>query len=716
MRTRLKKIIPRVIFLFLISTVTRTASSQGMKFSADKYTTNFETGLTLAEGNVVVVIDAQTLKAQKVNLNNKTGRVFAEGSVFFSEGRLTIEAETADLEMKSGMGKFTQAIVRSGNEMYFEARELMREGPKGYRALGAKVTSCQDCPQAWSVVGANVYFEPEAFLEIQHAIPQIFDVPVFYSPILIFPTKTIRQSGLLIPKFQLSPDLGFGFGLPYYWAPTRDFDLTTEYRYSRYGGHGLGLEQRWRHSDKTFLEGKSGFVRNIGVAGVPNFRGGFSVNNRLQLGEQWVQRFEGQFASDTKYSNHYKSDFEKQGHPNLSFEPSVEWRDLRQSARVGIQLNRDNLPRDVPREASIHRFPYLSYVYPSYGVVGDLRSSTSLDLTRFRRNALLYDLETGWIRGGDRFTLSEKLFLPLNLGQHFRYQASSEIKADAYQFPEVPVSVPGSAHRLRVQVDQEVKTEVSRVYSVSNSELKAVRHSIEPTVKWTYSPPDAKSAHPFFATDSSPRFDIFDPNSPDVSFGGTGLLPEEKWLRSHHFATFGVGTRVVGRWGEERRTYEQFFSGLIEKDVSLRVDSLDRPLRLSAEGAYQGFALKTSATVQLSGVNRGRTQLTNEASVRRGRYFLSLGQTRVPEQRVFFGKVTVSGIAGFDWTLAGAWDDQTKKFYGRWLQLVYSGTAKCYELSVVLSEEWNRESGKMEIGFYPTFQILFDESGRSFLP
>lgn len=694
-------------FVFFFQSV----RSEELKFSADTYTTNFDTGLTSAQGNVVVFIGKQTLKAQKVKMNSKTGVIEATQNVFFSENKLTIEAESAELNMKNSMGQFDMAILRIGTDIYLEAREISRESETTYRARGAKVTSCQDCPHSWSVAGIEVLLEVESFMKIHHAVPQIFDIPVFYSPFLMLPTKTVRQSGLLFPKMQISPDLGFGLGVPYYWAPSGAYDATVDYRYSRFGGHGVGIEQRWAKSNRSYLRAQTGAVRNISVPFVPNLRGGFSAQNRFQLSSQWVQRFEGQFSTDTRYSNHYNQDFKLLGQPTLAFEPSLEWRNLNNQVRIRAQMNRDNLPRDIPREASIHKLPHASYRAPSQSIFKNFRYATEVDLIQFRRAILAYDEDSSWIRTGDRYTLGEKLFLPLNFGPYLRYQASSELRMDAYHFANSPLGVSPDAHRFRFQVDQEIKTEFSRVYKIDGEGLKALKHSFEPVVRWSYSPVDKKSDHFFFRPSPSPRFDLFDPLSPDISFGGPALLPEEKRLRDHHFMTLGLASRVVGRLGEKNRTYEQYFQANVEKDMSLREDTVDRPLRILAEGGYGGWTLKNASTVQLSGPNKGRAQITNEAGVRRTHFGLKVGQTQIPEQKVYFGTITFYKILGFDWAFNAAWDEKNKIYYGRYFSLVYSGISKCYEFSLVLQEEWDREKQKPGYGIYPTFQLLFDETG-----
>ena len=60
-----------------------------------------------------------------------------------------------------------------------------------------------------------------------HATLKLYDVPIFYFPKFFHPDPTVkRQSGFLTPIFTNSTSLGTGFGTPYFWAVSKDKDIT----------------------------------------------------------------------------------------------------------------------------------------------------------------------------------------------------------------------------------------------------------------------------------------------------------------------------------------------------------------------------------------------------------------------------------------------------------------------------------------------------------
>ena len=63
----------------------------------------------------------------------------------------------------------------------------------------------------------------------EDAVIRIYNVPVFYFPILSYPDPTVkRRSGFLIPSYTDTKNLGSGINLPYFWAIGEDKDFTFQ--------------------------------------------------------------------------------------------------------------------------------------------------------------------------------------------------------------------------------------------------------------------------------------------------------------------------------------------------------------------------------------------------------------------------------------------------------------------------------------------------------
>ena len=60
-----------------------------------------------------------------------------------------------------------------------------------------------------------------------NAVIKVFDIPIFYTPILSHPDPTVdRRSGFLPPAFSDTKNLGSSIKVPYYWAINNDKDFT----------------------------------------------------------------------------------------------------------------------------------------------------------------------------------------------------------------------------------------------------------------------------------------------------------------------------------------------------------------------------------------------------------------------------------------------------------------------------------------------------------
>ncbi len=60
-----------------------------------------------------------------------------------------------------------------------------------------------------------------------NAVMKIYDFPVFYFPKFFHPDPTVkRQSGFLVPQFSDNSMVGFGSTIPYFWAMSKDRDMT----------------------------------------------------------------------------------------------------------------------------------------------------------------------------------------------------------------------------------------------------------------------------------------------------------------------------------------------------------------------------------------------------------------------------------------------------------------------------------------------------------
>jgi hypothetical protein len=689
-------------------------SKPKLSFKAETYSTNFDTGETSAEGDVKVLIGEQEILSQKVKMNNRTGKVIAQGDVIFKKGSLQIKSQNAEFDMDTGYGTFHEAVLTVENEFYLEARKLTRSAEKTYLAVQGKLTSCQDCPKAWSFVGANIEIELEAFARVHHGFAQILDKPIFYFPFFMFPIKTVRQSGFLFPRVSYSPELGMRFRQPYFYAPSKEWDLTGDYRFMTNGGHGMGLSFRSALGERSYFNAQTSYARNLSVPEVPTHRGALNTESYFQISPNTTMRILGEVSSDARYNRHFEDEFKFNERPSLVSGISFTFQGDNQWLGVGSEFHQDNIPRSIPLEPSIHKLPQVSYYVPSFDVFGFGRSSLEFESLNFWRDGAGIDPGSEWIREGQRHSLVSSWNFPLKFGSWIQYKFQIEGRGDAYRFYQVPsAEARTSAYRIRTQMEQEINTEMFRVFYINdNRPMKAIKHSWIPLLRWSYSPPDAKTDHLFFKQEQAPRFDLFDPNSPEVSFSQLGLLPEEKKFRNHHLFTVGLQTRLVGRYGDEYKVYKEHFAAQIEQDLSLSQDRIPRPAKITSSLSYDNITVSTKINLYLYGEQRGEGYFENTLEYKYGLMTTSLGQTILPGREIYFGDLGFAGWGYWSAGIRGYFDGLEKTFYGRALIVSYKNDSRCWNASVTVREEYNSRTGKNSFGIYPSLQVYFDEEGK----
>lgn len=712
------------LFVSSIALLTQGVLAQNsLQFSADEYETDLSTRVTRARGNVEVDVGERRVRAESVDLRPQENRIEARGKVRVSEGKLNVEGDEAQVEITTSRGNFRNAILRYGTTLYVEGRKLEALGENRFQVTNGKISFCQDCPQSWSVFGTSIRLEIEGYAEIHHALFQVKDQPVAYFPVFYFPIKTKRQSGFLFPDALYSQDLGTQLGQPYFWAIAPDQDATLEYRYMTFGGHRLATEYRYLYSDRSFVRTKASYVRNsFDLPNVDLDRYGFNISERWQISPQWVQRYQGEVASDTRYPASFGEDFRGARLPSLDNKLSLAWQNQMAWTYVQGHWNANNLIRDtslgVPTKGPLNAEPEARASLPSLKLLGPLRLQSDLEHLRLRRNDDSVDDTTGWIRSGDRTTLTTRAYLPLTLADLLLLESSVETRSDLYHF-----SNPGfdaSAARARVAVEEKISAQLFRVYQVDLGELKAVKHTWEPIISWGYSPNDAISRHPFFTqtyldpqlgTLTSPKFDIYDP-AYDTQLSQLTGSGDEARLRPHHLVSWGIGTRIIGRYERAgNRVYEEILGLRVSQDYDLR-SQLAQRLNILGFGYYNGLRVQTEIALDVSS---GDANVRNEVAYKSAALDLSLDQSIREGLETYGGSTRIKFLSPWSFGYTASYDAIQDSFERQSYQLRYdSNASKCWYFSFDVDRRPDPDQpGKELVRYWPRVGLIINEAGVS---
>ena len=213
--------------------------------------------LYVAEGEVMITRNGQTLSAQRAVYNEETGIVQVSGEVRLTANGDIVTGEMALLDLTNHFGQITNGtIFLRENNYYIRGSSMVRTGQNTYVVKECRLTTCDGENPAWSITGSEVNVTVEGYGSVKNAAFRIKGFPIFYLPYAVFPVKTKRQTGLLPPRLGYSNQNGVDVEIPFFWAISEQVDATFYERYMTERGFMQGLELRYvaeNDSRGTFL-------------------------------------------------------------------------------------------------------------------------------------------------------------------------------------------------------------------------------------------------------------------------------------------------------------------------------------------------------------------------------------------------------------------------------------------------------------------------------
>ncbi len=222
-------------------------------------------------GNVVVECEDRKLYTDQMELFEDEDRALLTGNVAFSQGENHISSESAEFNTKTGLGTFyhalgyaslrnqqrrpvsvglgaggIQAPTGQDDQVYFFGDVVEKQGAKKYKITNGGISTCLQPTPRWELSGDTLILNIDHYTLLTNAIFRVKDVPMFYTPILYFPTKEEgRVTGFLLPTYSYTDLRGHEVDIPFFWAINRSQDMTVEFdNYSR-TGTGTGVEYRY---------------------------------------------------------------------------------------------------------------------------------------------------------------------------------------------------------------------------------------------------------------------------------------------------------------------------------------------------------------------------------------------------------------------------------------------------------------------------------------
>jgi hypothetical protein len=210
--------------------------------------TSLPDGTITARGEVTVQGEGVTVRADSLSYNPGSDILMLTGNVVMLEegggGSFRGDSLVLDLaDLTGGINRGEIIIVPNGFRVRGE--DIQRTGPEEYSIQKGVFTSCPgDCPD-WSFTASKIQIRKEGYLEARHAAFRIVGIPVFYTPYLLYPVKSQRQTGLLFPNLGFSEETGLETAWPFFITMGAYADATVSLRTFSRDDFGLDVESRY---------------------------------------------------------------------------------------------------------------------------------------------------------------------------------------------------------------------------------------------------------------------------------------------------------------------------------------------------------------------------------------------------------------------------------------------------------------------------------------
>jgi lipopolysaccharide assembly outer membrane protein LptD (OstA) len=201
---------------------------------ADEVTYDSERDIYEATGNVrITQAGGSVLTTDWIVFNGTTRTGVATGDVRVVDEQNTVRAEFVAVDLESTVSVAVRGSLDNPQPGFAVRGEVIeRTGVDTFRIEQGSFTTCRCPPETerhpWEIDVKDADLELGGYAVGRDLWFKMFDVPVLYVPWLIFPVKTERQSGFLMPTFAQSSRNGTELSLPFFWAVGESLNLTLE--------------------------------------------------------------------------------------------------------------------------------------------------------------------------------------------------------------------------------------------------------------------------------------------------------------------------------------------------------------------------------------------------------------------------------------------------------------------------------------------------------
>ena len=502
------------------------------QISADNVAYDAATTTYHATGRVVIEKQTTRLVADRVAFNHKAMTAVAEGHVVLTVDEDVLTGQRLELDIEQETGVVTGgSLFLEQNHFYIRGQRIEKTGKETYRVEKGSVTTCDGDRPDWIITSRKLKVTVEGYGSATHAVLRARDLPLLYVPYIVFPAKSKRQTGLLVPEVGYSDRKGFTWNQPLFWAINDSSDATLYAHYMEKRGTKIGLEYRYALTDDSYgvllADGLRDRKVDDGTEANPKWGYGDDAYDRPNADRYWLRAkvdqelFGGAMARldlDIVSDQDYLAEF-RQGPDGFyatrdSFLETFG-RDL-DTYDENTRTNRLNINRNWSRFSLNADLLWNDNVTKRRWEETDdtLQRMPRIEFDGLKQQAfdspVFWNLYSEYVYfysedgdRGHRADLYPRAFLPLKWENYLSIEPSAGWRQTAWVMDRWgDETLDQTTYRQIYDAKLDVSTELSKIMGSPVAAVDRIRHSIKPRVVYQYIPDQDQSDLPDFDTDA----------------------------------------------------------------------------------------------------------------------------------------------------------------------------------------------------------------------
>ncbi|WP_186441226.1 LPS-assembly protein LptD [Desulfamplus magnetovallimortis] len=487
-----------------------------------------EKQLYTAQDNVELKGGNTRLRAGYLEFSNITGNVIASGNVILKSGNDSITCDSLLLNMNDETGTIYNGVIfTQENHFYIKGDTIQKTGKKTYHADRASLTSCDGEKPDWKISAKEIKITIEGYGTAKGATLWAGNIPALYLPVIAFPAKTKRQTGLLSPRISTSDRKGFEFEQPLFLAISRETDASLYGNYMHKRGIKTALEFRHVQNKESRITILYDYLNDLEIDDGTDATSDFKISStpqRTNRDRYWFRtkssyQFSNEcnatvdldYVSDADYMHEFRHGYTGYDTTSAIFQDTFGrgideyddttrknsvninriWSEYGAAINMGIMWYDDVVARQTDiKDTTLQRAPAITL-----DTIKQQIGSSPLYFDFDSEYTFMYRKETTTtLVKGYRSDIFPKFYLPIQTDSIF-IEPSVGFRQTNWNSSD---SGSNFSHREILDINLAMSTTLSKIFLPENSFAERVKHEITPKIEYGYIPEVNQNDLPWF--------------------------------------------------------------------------------------------------------------------------------------------------------------------------------------------------------------------------